>query len=47
MKQSKENSTQERKVVTSYVEPDIDGIGSMYAYVELLRKKRRNSRILF
>ena len=28
-----------RKIVTSYIDPDMDGIGSMYAYVEFLRKK--------
>ena len=27
-----------RKVITSYICPDVDGIGSMYAYSELLRK---------
>ena len=27
-----------RKIVTSYIKPDIDGISSMYAYAELLRK---------
>ena len=27
-----------RKVITSYICPDVDGIGSMYAYAELLRK---------
>ena len=28
-----------RKIVTSYIKPDIDGISSMYAYTEYLRKK--------
>lgn len=28
-----------RKVVTSYIEPDMDGISAMYAYTEYLRKK--------
>lgn len=27
-----------RKVITSYICPDVDGIGCMYAYAELLRK---------
>lgn len=27
-----------RKVITSYICPDVDGIGSMYAYAELLRE---------
>jgi len=28
-----------RKIVTSYINPDIDGISLMYAYTEYLRKK--------
>lgn len=28
-----------KKIVTSYIKPDIDGIASMYAYSEYLRKK--------
>lgn len=32
-----------RKVVTSYINPDIDGISSMYAYAEYLRKKGFNA----
>lgn len=28
-----------RKVVTSYINPDMDGISLMYAYTEYLRKK--------
>lgn len=39
MKQSMENKIQRRKIVSSYIEPDIDGIGSMYAYTEFLRKR--------
>lgn len=32
-----------RKIVTSYIKPDIDGISSMYAYAELLRKMGDNA----
>lgn len=32
-----------RKIVTSYIKPDIDGISSMYAYAELLRKMGYNA----
>jgi len=32
-----------RKVITSYVCPDVDGIGCMYAYAELLRKNGENA----
>ena len=28
-----------RKIVTTYINPDMDGISLMYAYTELLRKK--------
>ena len=28
-----------RKVVTTYINPDMDGISLMYAYTEFLRKK--------
>ena len=32
-----------RKIVTSYIKPDIDGISSVYAYAELLRKMGYNA----
>lgn len=32
-----------RKVITTYTEPDIDGIGCMHAYAEFLRKKGVNA----
>lgn len=28
-----------RKVVTTYINPDMDGIALMYAYTEFLRKR--------
>lgn len=36
-----------RKIITSYVCPDVDGIGCMYAYSELLRKNGVNSGYYF
>lgn len=36
-----------RKVITTYTEPDIDGIGCMYAYAELLKKRGENAEIFF
>ena len=30
-------------IVTSYVNPDLDGTASMYAYSEFLRKTGKNS----
>ena len=34
-----------RKVVTTYINPDMDGIALMYAYAEFLRKKENNIKI--
>ena len=36
-----------RKVMTTYVCPDVDGIGAMYAYAELLRKNGENAEYYF
>ena len=32
-----------KRIVTSYEEPDLDGVSSMYAYTEYLNKKGINS----
>ena len=36
-----------RKIVTTYINPDMDGISLMYAYTELLRKKREKADYYF
>lgn len=36
-----------RKVVTTYINPDMDGISLMYAYTEFLRKKNENAEYYF
>ncbi len=36
-----------RKVVTTYINPDMDGISLMYAYTEFLRKKHENAEYYF
>ena len=36
-----------RKVVTTYINPDMDGISLMYAYTEFLRKKGENANYYF
>lgn len=36
-----------RKIVTTYINPDMDGISLMYAYTELLRKKGEQSEYYF
>lgn len=36
-----------RKIVTTYINPDIDGISLMYAYTELLRKKGEQAEYYF
>lgn len=36
-----------RKVVTTYINPDMDGISLMYAYTELLRKKGEKANYYF
>ena len=36
-----------RKVVTTYINPDMDGISLMYAYTELLRKKGEDAEYYF
>lgn len=36
-----------RKVITSYINPDMDGISSMYAYAEYLRKKGEDAEYYF
>ena len=36
-----------RKVMTTYVCPDVDGIGAMYAYAELLRKNGEDAEYYF
>ncbi len=33
-------------IVTSYVDPDLDGTACMYAYSEFLRKTGRNSNFI-
>ena len=36
-----------RKVVTTYINPDMDGISLMYAYTEFLRKKGEDAEYYF
>lgn len=36
-----------RKVVTTYINPDMDGVSLMYAYTELLRKKGEDAEYYF
>ena len=36
-----------RKVVTTYINPDMDGIALMYAYVEFLMKKGEKASCYF
>ena len=36
-----------RKVVTAYINPDMDGISLMYAYTELLNKKGEQANYYF
>ena len=36
-----------RKVITSYINPDMDGIALMYAYAEFLRKKGEQANYYF
>ena len=36
-----------RKIVTTYINPDMDGISLMYAYTEFLRKKGENANYYF
>lgn len=36
-----------RKVVTTYTNPDMDGISLMYAYTEFLRKKGEDAEYYF
>ena len=35
-----------RKVVTTYVNPDMDGISLMYAYAEFLKKRAKMPNII-